>query len=286
MPGRRPGNIRSGHRAEALGVYAFTEFCAVARVPLEEDIGWDAVCTILSPELEDARRLWAGASFWVQFKTETVTTDEYDSDGVKWLSSLSLPFFYCTVNQKQQRLRVYATYNAWPALYDLRRKMMMPDRPCGTPMVLGLGSGAVQGGTALGAPILEWCLNQEFAKTAREVIGSWIALAQKQILLAGIGVEVKCKWETNCEPVEEAPFLTSTVSGSDGDTVLLAQLAPHIGTFGLLLASKKGISNDSVSNLLSVMREAGGMDTEVNSVSAFFDKLQKLRAFAKPRPIE
>jgi hypothetical protein len=281
MSGRRPGNVRSGHRAEALGVYAFTEFCAVARVPLEEDIGWDAVCTILNPDPKDARRLWAGASCWVQFKTESTASDAYDADGKKWLASLSLPFFYCTVNKEERRFRVYATYKAWPGLLDLRRKMMMPDQPRGTPLVLGLGEAAVAGGIPLGPPILEWRLEQDFSKTAREVLGAWIALSQKQLILSGIGVDVKCEWTLNTVPVERDPARAEVNSGSEVDKVLLENLAPHVGAFGFFLASKKDIAEEMVPKLLDAMRRAGQMEREVESVSSFFETLKKLREKAE-----
>lgn len=102
-----------------MGVCAFTEFCAVARVALEEDIGWDAVCTILNLDPNDACRLWAGASCWVQVqvKTESTASHEYDADATKWLASFPLPFFYCTANKKERRFKVYTTHNAWPALW-------------------------------------------------------------------------------------------------------------------------------------------------------------------------
>lgn len=279
MSGRRPGNVRSGHRAEALGVYAFTEFCAVARVPLEEDIGWDAVCTILNPDPKDARRLWAGASCWVQFKTESTPKDEYDADGKKWLASLPLPLFYCTVNKEERRFRVYTTYNAWPGLLDLRRKMMLPDQPAGTPLVLGLGDGAVEGGgIPLGPPILEWRLEQkDFPRTAREVLGAWIALSQKQLLLGAIGVDVKCEWTSNAVPVEQKAGQAVLNSGSDVDKVFLENLAPHLGAFGLFLASKKDIAEEAVPKLLDAMQKAGRMDSEVASVSEYFETLKDLR---------
>jgi hypothetical protein len=66
MTGARDANLRAGHLAEARGAHAFQDFAAVARVPLEADVGNDAICTLL--RRRTSRNLVAADSFWVQFK--------------------------------------------------------------------------------------------------------------------------------------------------------------------------------------------------------------------------
>jgi len=72
VPGRLGRNLREGHRAEALGVELLRALCAVAPVPQSEDIGFDAVATVLRL---DGRFLTAEHSFCVQ-------TKEVRSEGV------------------------------------------------------------------------------------------------------------------------------------------------------------------------------------------------------------
>jgi len=75
MPGRLGRNLRGGHRAEGLGVDLLRAFCAVAPVPQTEDVGFDAVATVLRV---DGRFLMAEQSFCVQFKARSVRTIPYD----------------------------------------------------------------------------------------------------------------------------------------------------------------------------------------------------------------
>jgi hypothetical protein len=130
--------------------------------------------------------------------------------------------------------------------------------------------------------ILEWRLEQaDFSKTAREVLGAWIALSQKQLVLGAIGVDVRCEWTPNVVPVEKAAENAVLNSGSDVDKVFLEHLAPHLGAFGFLLASKKKIADEAVPKLLDAMRAAGHMEGEVDSVSKYFEKLKTLREKAE-----
>jgi len=99
MPGRLARNLREGHRAETLGVELLRGFCAIALVPQAEDVGFDAVATVLRA---DGRFLQAEHSFCVQFKARSVTEIAYDDAAYKWLRSLVLPLFLGSVDLKKR----------------------------------------------------------------------------------------------------------------------------------------------------------------------------------------
>jgi hypothetical protein len=94
VPGKLDRNLRAGHRAEDRGVNLLQEFCAVARVPQPEDVGFDAVATVLRVD----GRFWvAEHSFCVQFKARSVRDLAYDHAAYKWLRALPLPLFIGSV---------------------------------------------------------------------------------------------------------------------------------------------------------------------------------------------
>jgi hypothetical protein len=108
VPGRLGRNLRIGHRAEELGIELLRAFCAVAPLPQAEDVGFDAIGTILR---SDGRFLIAEDSFCVQFKAKSVWEIVYDKAGYDWLRKLSLPLFIGSVEISLQEVALYATHH-------------------------------------------------------------------------------------------------------------------------------------------------------------------------------
>lgn len=109
MPGKLWRNLRSGHRAEGLGVELLRQLCAVAPVPQTEDVGFDAVATVLRI---DGGLLRAGNSFCVQFKARSVREIPYDRAAYDSLRALDLPLFIGSVDAATQELALFTTHNA------------------------------------------------------------------------------------------------------------------------------------------------------------------------------
>lgn len=108
MPAYRSKNLRSGDLAEQLGLLLLQNITLIAPVPRTEDVGIDAVATLL--EEFDSRRLKASNSFYVQIKSVSVKEVVYEGDQVKWLLSLELPFFIAEVDRSKTRINLYCCH--------------------------------------------------------------------------------------------------------------------------------------------------------------------------------
>ena len=86
MAGRRHKDFRSGDLNEDLGVLLLKSIAAVATVPRPEDVGIDAVATLLREGPGDM--LIAENSFYVQFKSSGDREVTYSGHEVRWLGSL------------------------------------------------------------------------------------------------------------------------------------------------------------------------------------------------------
>src|SRR4051812_44406193 len=96
MPAKTPKNPRRGNQAEDLGICLLSGIAAVARVPRENDVGHDAIATLLRDI--PGRNFLAEESFWVQFKWNPSEGVRYDPEGVQWLRDLQIPFFMADVS--------------------------------------------------------------------------------------------------------------------------------------------------------------------------------------------
>ena len=98
MPGRLPTNFRSGNLAEHLGLLLLKGVAAVADVPRTEDIGLDAVATLLRRDADG--NCYAEDSFVVQFKSDSDTSMAYRAYQLSWFLAQSQPMFIGLVSRK------------------------------------------------------------------------------------------------------------------------------------------------------------------------------------------
>ena len=108
MVGKRHKDFRSGDLNEELGVLLLKCFCAVATVPRPDDVGIDAIATLLRNGPNDS--LIAENSFYVQFKSSTVRKVKYKGPEVRWLENLKLPFFIGCIRKTNAAIDLYATH--------------------------------------------------------------------------------------------------------------------------------------------------------------------------------
>src|SRR3954470_20227230 len=107
MAGRLGANLRSGNMAEALGILLLKGIAAVADVPRTEDVGLDAVASLLRRD-EDGN-CYAEDNFVVQLKSDSATSIEYRDHELEWLLAQSLPMFIGLVSLRDSRLSLYPT---------------------------------------------------------------------------------------------------------------------------------------------------------------------------------
>jgi len=108
MTARRYKDFRGGDLGEDLGIFLLKTVCAVAPVPRPEDVGVDAVATLLR---ENGDFLLAEDSFFVQLKSSREPI-VYSAEEIDWLRQLQLPFYIGYVDRATASLSLYAAMDA------------------------------------------------------------------------------------------------------------------------------------------------------------------------------
>ena len=196
MVGRLDRNLRRGHRAEDLGIEMLKAFCAVAPVQHTEDIGFDAVATVLRP---DGRFLYAERTFCVQFKARSVRQIQYSPDAYRWLRALDLPLFIGSVDLDNRAVELFTTHNVVHRV-DARgyqaATMYLDARSC------RIDEDRIHQG--LGAPVLRWeaadCESSEVRDQAYRVLSAWTALEHVNRQLSAIHTTRLARWTTGEPP--------------------------------------------------------------------------------------
>lgn len=222
MPGIRDGNLRAGDLCEGFGLELLRPFAFVAPVPRTEDFGVDAVATLMR---RDGRRLLAEESFVVQVKASSVRTIEFKGEALDWLRALSLPFYLLSVDLVEATLELRAIVNA--TSHGNYR-----DRKCVTLCLdetrFELSDGEMR--VWLGPPILRWkpsdAANDDFRKTAYQVLKAWITFEMQCIGLRSIGMTTEATWDTNCVPKPLGGY--AIMHHADELNAVLEKIRPHI----------------------------------------------------------
>src|SRR6266404_2250950 len=107
MPGRLRTNFRSGNLAEHLGLLMLKGIAAVADVPRTEDIGLDAIATLLRRDADG--NCYAEDGFVVQLKSDAVASMEYRGHELTWFLGQSQPMFIGLVSMKVSSISLYST---------------------------------------------------------------------------------------------------------------------------------------------------------------------------------
>jgi len=107
MPGRLRTNFRSGNLAEHLGLLLLKGIAAIADVPRTEDVGLDAVATLLRRDSDG--NCYAEDGFVVQLKSDSETYLEYRGHQLKWFLAQSQPMFIGLVSRKEGSISLYPT---------------------------------------------------------------------------------------------------------------------------------------------------------------------------------
>lgn len=126
MPAKRSINFRSGDLAEQLGLLILQNMALVAPIPRTEDVGIDAVVTLL--ENHDTYTYIATDSFFLQIKTNNSNEITYKPDEIKWLYDLELPFFIASVNQANHSINLYCCHRiseAYLGNFDRKDNMVI-----------------------------------------------------------------------------------------------------------------------------------------------------------------
>lgn len=233
MPGRLRSSFRFGNLAEHLGLLLLKGIAAVAEVARQEDVGVDAVATLLRPDADGNR--YAEESFLVQLKSESIFEIDYSGHALTWLLNQSHPMFIGRVSLADSRLSLYPTLNINAAVFALHRGDVKAHfGPSGRPPFSRGASWAAWGGKPgdpdavevwLGEPLVSWTLtdisNSDWADMAYKTLKRFLALAYQELYLLSIGQCSFVEWRTNIPDSIQAT--SEMMKGHPDEIVSLAQ---------------------------------------------------------------
>jgi hypothetical protein len=203
MPAFRGKNLRSGDIAEQLGMLLLQTYALVAPVPRTEDVGIDAVVTLLRDF--DAKRLLAEDSFFVQIKSASVRSISLRKEDIEWLYALDLPFFVASVERKTTSVKLFCAHRLNDAFLTNHKResltLILDESASGDELVPREDQDV-----HIGPPVLEWSLNtsseqENFAETFYAVAKEHVVLSKANIQTRLIGWADHFSWKTN-----EMPF--------------------------------------------------------------------------------
>jgi hypothetical protein len=229
MTRKLDNNLRRGNLAEGLGVEMLRAFAAVAPVPRTEDVGIDAVVTLLRPV---GRSLYAEDSCYVQFKARSVRKLEYAGEAFEWIRNLQMPMFIASVDLDCSEIELYSTHNAVSRVHgSVAGGVVLYLDP--TPIRIDQ-----QVHVDLGMPAMRWSAEQAasegFHNRAYQIMREWIYLEQNNRRLRELSSSAQINWETNNIPI------ASTRSGTlwpskEKIAAELDHLKPYIGKLASMI---------------------------------------------------
>jgi hypothetical protein len=206
MPGRRRTSFRSGDLAEDLGIFLLKRIAAVSEVARQEDIGLDAIATLL--RRDDDGNSYAEDTFVVQLKSESDDEIEYRDHEFRWFSQQTLPMFIGRVSLMRSEIALHPTIFANQAIWslnatDIRIRFGNSDLP---PMLREqLRSPWTITGEKptvwLGEPLMRWTaadlVDRKSCDSAYSMLKRFIPKVQWELTLLSLGQSSVIEWSTN-----------------------------------------------------------------------------------------
>ena len=234
MPAHQDNNLRRAWQQEELGVYLLRGFAAVAHVEASQDVGIDAIATLLRPDT--ARRLTAEHSFYVQLKAGSVLSICYKGDEVNWLRGLQLPFFIGSVDPGQSRLSLYTAHRAmlevWRSPPPPHIEMRLGERPPQPPE-----SPRSFTDIWLGSPVLQWTpaeiAKPEFLAHAYSVLKPLLEAEETNIRLRKTGFSYIPTWTTGSPAFARDWGLKCALHPQEGLANIVPELAKAVAALAV-----------------------------------------------------
>ncbi|PPD49409.1 MAG: hypothetical protein CTY13_03485 [Methylobacter sp.] len=200
MPAFRGKNLRSGDLAEQLGLTLIQYLALVAPVPRTEDVGVDAVVTLLRDF--DSQRYIAEDSFFVQIKSASIKSIKFDSVGTSWLYALDLPFFVASVDRLSSSIKLYCAHRLSDAFITnhARDSLTLHLNDLNTENELVESD---DNNVHIGPPVLEWSLStleeegNIFPETFYKIVKEHVLISKDNINTRKVGWAVYVRWKTN-----------------------------------------------------------------------------------------
>jgi hypothetical protein len=227
MAGRRHKDFRSGDLNEELGVLLLKGLAAVASVPRPEDVGIDAIATLLRDGPNDM--LIAEDSFYVQFKSAGDRKVRYVDHEVRWLESLKLPFFLASIRKQDSAIDLYATHGLSKVILEgaYSEINLFLDSEPREPADLQKRS------VFVGPPLISWSTldlaRAEFGPWAYSILKPYLEAEQRNIVYRGIRYIEIISWVTGKPPrCQEGSMLIQSTVSNDDVLRALRDMTPHL----------------------------------------------------------
>lgn len=269
MPGRLNPHFRSGNLSESLGIHLLKRIAAVATVERQEDVGFDAVASLLRQDSDG--QLYAEDTFLVQLKTDSQESISYAPHATSWLQEQTLPMFIGLVSQTQQRLRLYSTAYLLQGLHSLGARSAsvrfgnspFPKFFAGYPNTPWCGRDQRDVVVYLGEPVAAWNMSDD-PKAIYATLKQFLAVARRDMEMLSFGFWAALHWDTNDPASVLASYVAGNSDGADiadlGERVLPA-LHALLLRVGALPHENKVEFVSAVAMLMSSLRSIGVDDS-------------------------
>lgn len=287
MPGRLQRDFRFGNLAEHLGVLLLKGIAAVADVPRPEDVGLDAIATLLRPDDDD--NYYAEDSFVVQLKSASAKSIKYKGHELQWLIGQSQPMFIGLVSLDKSEISLYPTIHVNHAVLAMHAKWVtvkfgVSKQPA---FLRGQKWGPWKGEDShgatvwLGDPLLRWTLaniaQTTWINTTFSTLKRFLTLARREIGLLALGQCSVLDWSTN-----DTDSITSQSGMMKGGPDDLGSIAQQCAPCLHALMTRAMASSDSAANALMLslvtlaasLRKMGAEVDPDNLLGKFFVALQ------------
>ena len=287
MPGRLRSSFRTGNLTEHLGLLLLKGIAAVAEVARPEDIGLDAIATLL--RRDDDGNCYAEDSFVVQLKSESAKNLKYQGHELEWFVGQSQPMFIGLVSLANSQISLYPTLFVNHAVLALHARKVtvrfgasdLPPFFAGQKWAAWKGESDHGATVWLGEPLLRWTLSdlvdQDWAKRTYDTLKLFLAVAHREIELLSFGQCSVLEWSTN-----DASSIKSQSGMMKGHPDDLESLADRCAPcFHAIMLSAMSMPDDSGNSLMislitlaATLRNIGVEIDPDNLFGKFFFALQ------------
>jgi hypothetical protein len=200
-------NLRRAYLQEELGVYLLKGIAAVASVERPQDVGIDAIATLLRRDSQ--RRLFAENSFYVQLKSASVQSVKYEGSAISWLMELRLPLFIGRIDPSKCSISLYTSHRGMAAASHWQYKSLefVLGETTSTDPLGWKEEAHAQGSRTefdarifLGQPVLTWnaedVTDPAFIGRCFAVMKPLLEIEARNIRWRNVGYHEGIKWET------------------------------------------------------------------------------------------
>lgn len=208
MSGRTYSTFRSGNLSEHLGVLLLKGLAAVAEVSRPEDIGLDAIATLL--RLDEDRNYYAEDVFVVQLKSASEKKIKYTGHELAWLKGQNEAMFIGLSSLKKSSIRLFSTIHILQAIMTQQPKEVtayFSPPPADWRHIFPWEATRSDNVTVyLGEPVISWKLSdissKKWKSSAYGIMKAFLNAVRLERYQLKLGQSSKLTWSTNntCSP--------------------------------------------------------------------------------------